>query len=114
VVTQHDTVLIVAPAHEPGSGANAIEALFDSLMTVVSEQPGARWLIDASSIATISSLAVARLISAVRQVDLAGGQIAMARVQPFVSNVLKTTRIVKVLPLFPSIPAAIAHLDGSP
>lgn len=111
-VTQHDSVFVVAPTSEPGSGANAIEALFDSLIGVVAEQPASRWVIDASAIATISSLAVARLITAVRQVDLAGGQIAMARIQPFVANVLKTTRIVKVLPLFDSIPEAIKHLDG--
>ena len=94
---KHDSIYITTPDSDPGTNATAIEALFDNLIPIVSTEPDATWLIDASPISTISSLAVARLISAVRVVDLAGGRIAMAGVKPFVSNVLKTTRIVKVL-----------------
>jgi len=90
--------------------SESIEQAFNDLHQRVSVNPAARWIINAAGISRISSLAIAQLIATVRAVDMTGGKIVMAAVHPFVANVLRTTRIVRVLPLFDDIDSAREHL----
>jgi anti-anti-sigma regulatory factor len=96
----------------PIDSSVAIEEAFVELHALVTTDPRRTWLIDAAGINRISSLAIAQLIATVRSVDMAGGRIVMVHAHPFVANVLRTMRIVKVLPLFEDSATAIAHLTS--
>lgn len=80
--------------------STAVEQAFIELENAITEHPEQDWLIDLAEITTVSSIAVARLIAIVRRVDMNAGSIAMINVHAFVSSVLTTMRIVKVLSLF--------------
>lgn len=91
--------------------STTVEAALRSLHSHISAEPERRWIIDAQAIERISSLAIAQLIATVRAVDLAGGRICMIHCHDFVANVLRTTRIVRVLPLYDSREEAIDQLS---
>ncbi|MFW5844897.1 MAG: STAS domain-containing protein [Planctomycetota bacterium] len=105
--------LTVLTCTADGDSADAVEEAFQQLQQAIAAEPRRRWVLDVGRISRISSLAIAQLIAAVRTVDLAGGRIVLVGAHPFVANVLRTTRIVKVLPLFDDHAAARAWLDGT-
>lgn len=107
---QQSDGIIILQIPENLDDSESIERTFSELPGLIQSDPQGRWLLDASGIGRISSLAIAQLIAAVRAVDMAGGRIVMSGAHPFVANVLRTTRIVKVLPLFETRDSALAYL----
>lgn len=101
--------LVVCEVHDDRS--DAVEAAFVELHGLVNKDPRSSYIIDAASITRISSLAIAQLIATVRSVDMSGGRIVMIHAHPFVANVLRTMRIVRVLPLFNDLDGAESHLE---
>ncbi|NRA37160.1 MAG: STAS domain-containing protein [Planctomycetes bacterium] len=93
---------MIARSKKIENASLAVEEAFSKLEEIINENPGQPWMLDISGISTVSSIAIARLIAIVRRIDINGGNIAMINVHPFVSSVLTTMRIVKVLSLFDS------------
>ncbi len=87
-----------------------VEEAFSQLEELISEHPECDWLVDLHGVSTVSSIAVARLIAIVRRVNINSGNIAMINVHSFVSSVLTTMRIVKVLSLFTEEAEAMTFL----
>ena len=106
--THHDINILRCPGIEKSS--TAVEQAFVQLEEFINEAPEADWLVDLIGISTVSSIAVARLIAIVRRVDMNNGCIAMINVHSFVSSVLTTMRIIKVLSLFEDEAAALRYL----
>ena len=100
-IEKEDTIMI-ARSKKIENASLAVEEAFSKLEEIINENPGQPWMLDISGISTVSSIAIARLIAIVRRIDINGGNIAMINVHPFVSSVLTTMRIVKVLSLFDS------------
>jgi anti-anti-sigma factor len=86
------------------------ESALKELEVMVADNPNHRWVIDADGIHLLTSESIALLIAVVRKVGLSGGQMCLARPMPSVSAVLRMTRLVKLLPLFDDLPAAIASM----
>ena len=107
--THHGINILRCPGIEKSS--TAVEQAMVQLEEMVSDAPEADWLIDLIGISTVSSIAVARLIAIVRRVDMNAGCMAMINVHSFVSSVLTTMRIIKVLSLFDDEASAIQYLS---
>ena len=107
--TQNDRILLTY--HGDTGTSSVIEKAFEELHEILTEAANLCYLIDIRNIDRISSQAIARLISTVRVIDMAGGRMAMVHVHPFIANILRTMRIVKVLPLFGSMSEALLYLE---
>lgn len=110
---EKENTITIARSEEIENTSLAVEDAFSRLEEIINESPRQAWLLDVSGISTVSSIAIARLIAIVRRIDINGGNIAMINVHPFVSSVLTTMRIVKVLSLFDSKEEAQAFLVQS-
>jgi anti-anti-sigma factor len=86
------------------------ESALRELEVMVSDNPNQHWVIDAHGIPLLTSESIALLIGVVRKVGLNGGQMCLARPMPSVAAVLRMTRLIKLLPLFDDLPAAIASM----
>ncbi len=93
-----------------GDDIEAVEALFDELVEVVSAAPDDRWLVDLRGIMFVNSHALALLIACARKVLEAGGRLALINVHQFVATVLGTTRINRLIPVFEVEADALDHL----
>jgi anti-sigma B factor antagonist len=69
---------------------------------------GATWLVlDLSEVSFLDSAGLGAILSGLRLVREAGGDLRLARPSPQASAVLKLTSLSKVLPVYPSVEAAL-------
>ncbi len=74
---------------------------------------GARHLvIDLHTLPFINSAALGFLIKAQKSMEREGGELALARVQPAIQNILQMTSLDQVFPTFQDIQEAVGYLGG--
>ena len=69
-------------------------------------------VIDLHTLPFINSAALGYLIKAQKGMEREGGELALARVQPAIQNILEMTGLDAVFPAFQSIEEAVDHLGG--
>jgi anti-anti-sigma regulatory factor len=81
------------------------------LDALVGEQPTGSWVVDVSGERVLTSEALAVIVGMVRRAQASGGRISFAGCSAGVVNVLTSMRLVKMIPLFPDVPAAVAAVS---
>ena len=71
-------------------------------------------VIDLHSLPFINSAALGYLVKARANLERMDGELALARVQPAIQNILEMTGLDSVFPAFQSIEEAVDHLGGAP
>ena len=69
-------------------------------------------VIDLHTLPFINSAALGYLLKAQRSMEREGGELALARVQPAILNILQMTDLDKVFPTFEDVEEAVAYLGG--
>lgn len=69
-------------------------------------------VIDLHTLPFINSAALGYLIKAQKSMEREGGELALARVQPAIQNILEMTSLDQVFPSFEDVDEAIAYLGG--
>ena len=71
-------------------------------------------VIDLHSLPFINSAALGYLVKARANLERMDGELALARVQPAIQNILEMTGLNEVFPSFQSTEEAVDHLGGDP
>ncbi|MDJ0521489.1 MAG: STAS domain-containing protein [Planctomycetota bacterium] len=69
-------------------------------------------VIDLHTLPFINSAALGYLIKAQKSMEREGGEMALARVQPAIQNILEMTALDQVFPTFEDVDEAVAYLGG--
>jgi anti-anti-sigma factor len=69
-------------------------------------------VIDLHTLPFINSAALGYLIKAQKSMEREGGELALARVQPAIQNILEMTSLDQVFPAFEDVDEAVAYLGG--
>ena len=69
-------------------------------------------VIDLHTLPFINSAALGFMIKAQKSMEREGGEMALARVQPAILNILEMTALDQVFPTFEDIDEAVAYLGG--
>ncbi len=69
-------------------------------------------VIDLHTLPFINSAALGFLLKAQKAMEREGGELALARVQPAIQNILEMTSLDQVFPTFQDIDEAVAYLGG--
>ena len=73
-----------------------------------------RLVIDLGALPMINSAALGYLISARKNMESQGGEIALCELQPAIVRILEMTNLDTVFPAFQSVEEAVGYLGGDP
>jgi len=89
------------------AGLTSVDALALACNRLAAARPKVL-VIDAADLSFVCSLAIGQFVMLHRGIKSHGGVVRLAGVQPSVAEVLAKTRLDTLMPMFPSVDAAIA------
>jgi anti-anti-sigma factor len=92
----------------------APEQTWAKLDAMVGDAPAGSWLIDVSQERFLNSEALAVMIGMVRNVQSAGGRIALVGCSAGVVNIITSMRLSRMLPLYPDLVSGLTAFAQPP
>jgi len=90
------------------------KATFDEYLHPIISTPGRRLLLDLSGCERINSLGIGLLVTLVSRANTKESHIVLASPTPFVSSILKVTKLTKFFEIEDAIEAAVTRLREAP
>ncbi|MDJ0974578.1 MAG: STAS domain-containing protein [Planctomycetota bacterium] len=73
-----------------------------------------RMAVDLHALPFINSAALGYLIKAYKSMEEQGGELALCRLQPAITQILEMTNLDSVFPAFQTVDEAVSYLGGDP
>ena len=103
-VQRRDDVAVLIPnGRITEVDAYRIEEQFEDVLA----SPNPRLVVDLADVTFLTSAFLGTLVATMQRSKAAGGYIRLVAPQPLVAEVFATTKLDKLLPIFPSVEAAI-------
>ena len=112
-ITDQGDLLIVTLDDQTALNDSQADSYRKALYELVQERPNPKLLVDLNAIEFLSSSGIALLIGLKRRVDAANGQLALARVQPYVLDVFKVMKILTLFTITDTVESGLARLRST-
>jgi anti-sigma B factor antagonist len=106
-----DNATIVTFIDEKILDENEIQALQDSIMSVIEQAERINLVLDFSNVRFLSSAVLGLLIRISKRIYEQGGQLKLCRINPKIYEVFKITRLTKIFEIYEDVESSIESLS---
>jgi anti-anti-sigma factor len=106
-------VLVLAPTQRSLGEDSAVEAWYRAATEAIAWARTNRVVLDLGQIEHLAGFGLSKVVRLYRDLAQAQGRLALCHVVPPLAEVVKVTRLDRLLPVYADLPAAVAAIVGA-